>query len=246
MEREKVLKIFTELQKSIQKAMIALEEPRPERIIASAPGHETAPGYEFTPALKSLVTGDYKAIKEINEPTELMKIVAVRKDPKAIQFIKDPSENLQLLAVKKEPNLIDLIETPTEAVLLEAISQESDIFLKYIDNLNEGTDELKKAVLKIAPDYIQEIPKPTEEMKLIAVSTYGEVISMIVHPSEAVQLEAIRENVDQTIFHIEYPTEKVLIEAVHTMKNPYLLERHYELSELVEKHMIEVGIIKIV
>ena len=44
------------------------------------------------------------SIKNIDNPTEEMKIAAVSSNPSAIQYIKEQSRNLREIAVKKKSN----------------------------------------------------------------------------------------------------------------------------------------------
>ena len=44
------------------------------------------------------------SIKNIDSPTEEMKIAAVSSNPSAIQYIKEQSRNLREIAVKKKSN----------------------------------------------------------------------------------------------------------------------------------------------
>ena len=47
------------------------------------------------------------AIECIEEPTEEMKLIAVKEDGYAIEHIENPSEEVQLLALKKEHKPIE-------------------------------------------------------------------------------------------------------------------------------------------
>ena len=77
------------------------------------------------------VKGKAGCITYINNPSEALQLQAVKKDGFAIQNIKNPSEKVQLEAVKKTDCVISFIKNPTDRVIREVINN-----FKYGENIN--------------------------------------------------------------------------------------------------------------
>lgn len=98
---------------------------------------------------------------------------------------------------------------------------ENNHFFKLIDNPSE---KVKLAALKINGYHIQYIQNPTEEMKIAAVCQFGFSISYIKDPSEEVQLAAIHNIINYElkdiydIFIEEYITSERVKELYEKLK----------------------------
>ena len=77
------------------------------------------------------VKGKASCIMYINNPSEALQLQAVKKDGFAIQNIKNPSEKVQLEAVKETDCVISFIKNPTDRVIREVINN-----FKYGENIN--------------------------------------------------------------------------------------------------------------
>jgi hypothetical protein len=73
-----------------------------------------------------------------------------------IQFIDNPSEEVQLVVVKKNPHLTRFIENPTEEVQLSAV-EENGYSIHYIENPSE---KVQLAAVKKFGNSIHFIPNP--------------------------------------------------------------------------------------
>ena len=69
------------------------------------------------------VQGSGYAIQYINNPTEKMKLEAIKQNEDVIECIDNPSEEMQLIAVKNNGNNIIEIHNPTDKVIQEAIKK---------------------------------------------------------------------------------------------------------------------------
>ena len=152
-------------------------------------------------------------IQYINNPSEEIQLIAVRQDGWAIQYINNPSEELQLIAVKQNGWVIQYINNPSEELQLEAAKQ-NGLVIQYIDNPSE---EVQIAAVKQNGNAIQYIDNPSEEVQLVAVRQDEYVIRYIIDkgiiPSEEVQLVAVRQD-EYVIRYIDNPSEEVQLAAV--------------------------------
>jgi hypothetical protein len=57
------------------------------------------------------------SIKYIQNPTEEVGLAVVEKDPYSIKYIQNPTERVQLTAVEKDPRSIQFIKKPTQRVI---------------------------------------------------------------------------------------------------------------------------------
>jgi rRNA processing protein Gar1 len=67
------------------------------------------------------IYADPKEIKNIDNPSERLQLIAVKQDGFAIQYIDNPTEKVQLAAVKEDSGVIQYIDNPSEKVQLEAV-----------------------------------------------------------------------------------------------------------------------------
>lgn len=56
-------------------------------------------------------------VKDVKNPTEMMQIAAIKKDPSNIRYIKKPTERVQLQVLKKNPEYMKYISNPTKKVI---------------------------------------------------------------------------------------------------------------------------------
>ena len=80
-------------------------------------------------------------IKYIKNPSEELKIEAIKCIHTAIQYIDNPSEELQLLAVKQSYFSLLYLHNPSDEVLKEALKDKNcsiDYMLKHIKNDLKG------------------------------------------------------------------------------------------------------------
>ena len=60
-------------------------------------------------------------IANIDNPSEKLQLISVKRFGRAIKHIKNPTEKVQLISVKQDGNAIKYINNPSEAVQLEAV-----------------------------------------------------------------------------------------------------------------------------
>ena len=105
------------------------------------------------------------AIKNIDNPTDEMKIMALKRDGLLLRYIDNATKEMEEIAVKTNPRAIEFIDNPTEELMKEAV-------LAGWSNLNY----IKKPsydVLKLAIEQrgwaIQYVKEPIEELQIMAV-----------------------------------------------------------------------------
>ena len=77
-------------------------------------------------------------IRNIDNPTEEMKLLAVKRNGNAIRYIDNPTEEMKVEAIKKDCATIQCIKNPTEEMKLLAIKKDG-VVLQHIEN---PTDEM--------------------------------------------------------------------------------------------------------
>jgi hypothetical protein len=117
-----------------------------------------------------MVYDDPSTIKYIENPSEEVKLSAVRRYGRAITHIENPSEQVQLAAVQKDGFTIEVIENPSEEVQLAAV-QRDPYSIRHI--INKGIT-------------------PSEQVQLAAVKENPNAFNIIINggitPSEQVQM----------------------------------------------------------
>lgn len=153
-------------------------------------------------------------IQYIENPTEEMKLLAVKENGNALKYIKNPSEKIQLEAVKTDGEAIQYIENPTEEMKLAAVTFQEDKRprygnLKYIENPSE---EVQIAALRnpfaAMVHLLRSIPNASDKVKLAAVEYNPAHIESIDNPTEEMQMAAIEQDY-KLLTRINNPTEKV-------------------------------------
>ena len=159
----------------------------------------------FTP-----IAEKHKSIILNKNPTEEMKLAALKKNGLMLKYIKNPSEAVQLAAVKGNGFAIQYLKNPSEEMKLAAVKT-NGWAIQYIENPSE---EVQLAAVRQSVSSIRFIENPTEEMKLAAVKTNGWAIQYIENPSEEVQLAAVKGN-SFAIHYLKNPSEAVQLAAVN-------------------------------
>lgn len=132
--------------------------------------------------LLSMVSKDPYSIQYMETPPENVQSIAIRIDPDVIKFIKDPSEKVQLEALEGDPFVIRFIKNPQTNVILYALKLEASV-INHIKNLS---DETKIRAISNNPNIIKYIKNPSEKLQLLAVNKKIEVIKFIKNPTNSV------------------------------------------------------------
>jgi hypothetical protein len=141
----------------------------------------------------------------------------ITKYPELIKEIDNPSEELQILALRKDGGLIDFIKNPTGEMIRIALSRGH-----IPNNINDLDDELKMLSIKAVPQTIETIKKPTEEMIICAIE-HGHFLGVKKINSLNYKLKEIyiKQHPEQ-IRHIIKPSQK-LIKIALSLRH-YLLD----------------------
>ena len=75
---------------------------------------------------------DHKCIKYIHNPSEEIQLAAIRQNGMMIIYVYNPSEKIKLEAVKNDAFAIQYINNPSVEMQLIAVKQSKDV-IKYID-----------------------------------------------------------------------------------------------------------------
>jgi hypothetical protein len=141
-------------------------------------------------------------IKNISNPLEIIQLEAVKQDGGFINYIKNPTNLVQLKAVENDGCAIKYISNPSEEVQLVAVKKHG-LAIKFIKNPTNYVKETAKSFYQnnynnsiniqlIMTDFIEY--NLTEELKIDSVKKDGNLIKYIIHPSENIQLAAVKQN----------------------------------------------------
>ena len=130
----------------------------------------------------SSVTISGFAIQLYKNPTEELKLAAVRRNGSAIKFIDNPSDAVQLAAVKNYSFAIHYIKNPSEEVQLAAVERHGDN-IRYI---KEPSEKAQIQAIRRDPYNIHYIENPTEKVQLLAIERNMYTIDYIKNPTEVV------------------------------------------------------------
>lgn len=170
-------------------------------------------------------------VTKIKNPSEELKIEAIRSDPFIIDLFKNPSMNLIEEAIIQNSGVIkNLNKKIINTKLLElAIDNSTCSFIDY-DELNDFltfivinfnkklTNKLKEKIILIDPFLIEFIKNSSEELKLLAARTNGLVLEVINKKSAAIKITAIKQN-GLSIKFINNPSKKLQELAINNNHN---------------------------
>ncbi len=97
-----------------------------------------------TPELQLVaVSQNAWAIEYIKNPVEEAQLIAVKQDPQMIKYIRNPTKEVQLVVVQERPFLINFIKNPSVKVQMAAIEKDYKIVEKnYIKNISREAQQL--------------------------------------------------------------------------------------------------------
>ena len=142
----------------------------------------------------------------IDHPTKEMKLVALKNTAKAIQFIPDAPKELLEQAVHKSWTNLAYIKHPPEWLIMEAISQ-SGWAIQYAENPSE---ELQMAAIEQNYDAIRYIKHPTPRVQAAAAAINYTALRYIDKPSFEAQCIAIANNEQAIRLFVDTDTETLL------------------------------------
>ena len=100
---------------------------------------------------------------EFNNPSERVKLEAVKAKGWAVQFIENPTEEMQLNAVNKDYDSIKYIKNPSEEVQLAAIKK----YWAAIKFINNPSLEARKEAIRGNEEAINYINFDLDELKIL-------------------------------------------------------------------------------
>ena len=170
-------------------------------------------------------------IQYIKNPTEAMKLTAVRSNGMSLRFIENPTEEMCTIAILSEAQSFRYVKNPTREQQLLAI-QRNGCCIRFI---KDPDNELLLIAARSNGMSLKYIKNPSKELQKIALHNNGNAIEFIEDPDEELQLIAVRQGGSgmkcngMAITHVKNPTVKVLKETI--LKNPAMVRYMSNLSE---------------
>lgn len=187
-------------------------------------------------------------ILEVENPTEELVLVALRKDvqlfkrlsfkaplivhyaiqqhPSFILNVENPTEELWLMAIKKQPDLLCHCFNPSAFLIEEAINQ-NGLLIKHVEN---QTPFLKELACAQNPQSLEYIKHPDETLCLKYLKKDGNLLRWIKNPSDAMIRTAVIQNF-RAMIYVESPSKKLL--------SWYLRDQEGRLSEVSSTVVID-------
>lgn len=158
------------------------------------------------------VVTDYKFLNQISSKIEKnyganligSKIINVFRNPYSIKDIENPSETIQLVAVKNNGNVIEYIKNPSAKVKLAAVKSRG----MAIEYIKKPTEEMQLIAVKRDVNALKHIESPSEKVQITALKGDASGIEYIQKPSEKIQLLSVNDFC-KNIKYIKNPTIKV-------------------------------------
>ena len=178
-------------------------------------------------------------IKMIPQPTDEMKLLALKKQGLVLEYIHHPTREMEELAINQNPRAIKFIENPTEQMMIKAVQAGWSI-LQYIKN---PTDEVIKLALKQSGWAIQYAKNPSETLQLLAVRKNYDAIKYIEAPYESVQEEAVHISYE-ALRYIKEPSVHVELMGVKSNEAAVHFIAHLDKSKILLFLKVNILVIK--
>lgn len=162
-------------------------------------------------------------LKDIEEQTEEICLIAVKQDGLALEYVKEQTEEICLEAVRQNGCALPYVKKQTKDICLEAVRQNSyaiqyvnykhynrTIFweavkkdkslygmaLRYANFYGYIDDEICMEAIKINVDYIQILKDRilNEELYLFVVKQNGLALEFVKEQTEEICMEAVKQN----------------------------------------------------
>lgn len=185
------------------------------------------------------------AISLIENPSDELINIALKRDINSIEFIENPSETIIRDVIKKNPELIKFIKNPPLALSLELTKQNAEKFIPLINNKDQLfydevlgqspvnlqfvpsefiSNNIKIEYIKVNPDILQYISEKDQfpELCLLAVSAKGQSLKFVKKQT----FEIIKAAIDNDIEAFKFINPKVLNEEqTKTLQDLITLKR---------------------
>ncbi|MGL5148991.1 MAG: hypothetical protein ACRC7N_00255 [Clostridium sp.] len=138
---------------------------------------------------------------------EDIKREAIISNPLCVEYINDLSEDLLVLAVKNLWNSLKLIKNPSNRVIEEAVKTKGWA-LQFV---NEPWEELCVTAVKRDYDAIKYISNPSERVQLEAINTHWGAIKFIKNPTLASKIAAIKGDEESINYIANYDLDELKI-----------------------------------
>lgn len=125
------------------------------------------------------VRADPKNVLLINNPTDLVKRMAIEKNPALVMSIQDLTDDDVKTALRGDGELLELFDTVSEDMILTALYQ-NGMALRFVNKANQ-TREMYNVAVKQNPKSIQYMGMQYEDILLQAlkISRDGELLEMM-------------------------------------------------------------------
>lgn len=142
--------------------------------------------FRTIPVMFAAVQTNWRAIKFIARPNEILQKEAVKQNWEALKFINSPTVAVQKNAVRQSPGALKYIKHPEKSVIKIAV-EKSWHSARYLTELQD----LRYAV-SINPKTIQFIATPSTNLQVTAVKQNPVVIRYLENPSREAQIIAVQ------------------------------------------------------
>lgn len=141
--------------------------------------------------LKDILLRDYTLIEKLSEPSEMIQIFAINRNPEAILYIENASEKAWRTAVRKKPELIENLYDPPESIQIAAVKSDPTS-IKYIDT---PTKKVQLYVAKLSPEYIGLIKNIDSVVACKCLDLYGLSVIVFLRKTDSVIINTIKKKI---------------------------------------------------
>lgn len=169
----------------------------------------------------------------IKDPSERVKLAALKEDGDLIRHIKNPTKEMCLTAVETSPNALIYMNYPDEDIVIAALVVDG----RAISLVNNPSEEMMYVAIFSDPMAIKYIKNPPTELILIALEKSGKVIDYLDFKTDE-YIDLAFKTYPAAIKHIKNPSEELCIQCVK--KNGKLIQY---ISEDIQTINIQIAAI---
>ena len=176
--------------------------------------------------------------------TDEIILYAMKKDPSIFEYIynNNLSKEVQLMAIKYDADWIHWIKNPDEDVQMAAVRKK----IWAIDSIVDPTLKVITYVLKSGGiKYLEDMNEISDEIQLIACKANHNAIEYIKNQTEEAQWVVLKKDTSKIRYFDPDPTIKMMEYAIRDKKNFdnfYYIKSYYELDKKQEEYLTDIAV----
>ena len=164
-------------------------------------------------ALRKLVRNNGLNISNMTDPSETVKLLAVKQNGHAIKFIENPTMEMQLAAVHQNATSLEFIPEHTDELYFAALKSRNNAYYAAREFRNPSDAVLKQAFSQNS-NTITFLQNPTVQNKIMALVCHAGSYPKVTAKTDAMRFEYIKEH-PYSIDAVAKPTAEMCLWIIH-------------------------------